>query len=424
MNIKQYTNIFSPKGKITRTRYVLYAFLLDLLYKFFSALGVYFREQKLLCTLVVLFLVFVVILKLFNYKKRAYSFLNNNILAYLYSFLYLAFGGFIQEYNYLLDISNKKLMYELTQNPIFQQYMNMYVPPFITSKICFILFNIVCGLGLIMFLFLLFCPTTTKELKIISKLKKIKVPKIKNLKKYITIILTVIIYCVSTNIVYSEIKTRCFYRMTYVLSQKQVKYINHIYKNNYLFQMKQYNLKKRQWEDCLNRNKSYEEKIINCGMNNMMPGVEPEVPIYYPTSQTHPNLIPILEIKDFDEFGCTMDNYNLFSNHCGQLKFNQYNPSYEDFHPYLYFWSLVIILLPLSFFLTKFIIWFLIVGICLIKKINIKNFIKKIKNIKCLQIHKASNLSKKLIELNSLKEQGLITEDDYNKKKAELLKDF
>lgn len=98
---------------------------------------------------------------MFNYKKRFYSFLNNNILAYLYSIFYIFIGGFMQEYLYLLELSNKKGLYELTKDPLFQQYANAYVPNFIGSNACYVVFNILCGIGFIMYLFLVF--KTTKQ---------------------------------------------------------------------------------------------------------------------------------------------------------------------------------------------------------------------------------------------------------------------
>lgn len=153
----------------------------------------------------------------------------------------------------------------------------------------------------------------------------------------------------------------------------------------------------------------------------MAPGEEPQLPIYYEFYSEYPDLEPVLEQKHYEYFSCNFKNFKLFGKQCGSLV----NPTYNQFHPYAWFWSLAIFMVPICIMISILITWILSCIIKFIGKIKFLEIINKIKNTlkKCKKI-KTSNLSEKLQELNALKEQGLITEEDYNKTKSKLLDEF
>ena len=79
-----------------------------------------------------------------------------------------------------------------------------------------------------------------------------------------------------------------------------------------------------------------------------------------------------------------------------------------------------VVLIPISVLLSHLLILFGIFiknKVRLIKNLNFDIKINKLKNSK-------NSLSAKLQELNTLKEQGLITEENYNNKKSQLLDEF
>ena len=82
-------------------------------------------------------------------------------------------------------------------------------------------------------------------------------------------------------------------------------------------------------------------------------------------------------------------------------------------------------MVPISLGISLLLVYAYIYMIKLIKKVNFLFLINKFKILfdNFLQGNR-SGLSAKLQELNALKEQGLITEEDYNNKKAKLLDEF
>ena len=266
--------ILSPNGVISRTRYFLYALLLDILYRVFNTVGsVLGKEVSWIFYIVGLLIIPFIILKLFNYKKRAFSFLNHNVLSYLYSIIYIILGVLTQGYVYLLKLSNQKAVYELTRDPVFQQYANINVPSFVGNSFVNIIFYILCAVGFIMFLSLIFIPSRKKdnnevieknetaesipnteeirEIKDINKYEKIQKNKI---GKWYIIIPTIILYLFLASISYSEIEWRAYSWMCYMMNEEQINYINESKKFNYDIQMSDYMAKKKAWDDCIERN--------------------------------------------------------------------------------------------------------------------------------------------------------------------------
>lgn len=412
--------ILSPRGKISRVRYFIYALILEILYRLLLSCGTVLGKDVSPILFILGFIAIpIIILKMFNYKKRAYSFLNNNILAYLYSIIYIFIGGLMQEYLYLLELSNKKVLYELTNDPVFQQYANVYVPNFISSNACSIVFYTLCGIGFIMYLLLIFYPAQSYvDNEYINKkiCKNIK----KQWNKITVVLLSIFMFIVSMYIIYSEIQWRAYNRSLFSINKIQTEYINEIIHNSYINQLNEYNLKKAKWENCLIRYKYLNNRFDYCNLT-MAPGEEPQLPIYYEFYSEYPDLEPVLEQKHYEYFSCNFKNFKLFGKQCGSLV----NPTYNQFHPYAWFWSLAIFMVPICIMISILITWILSCIIKFIGKIKFLEIINKIKNTlkKCKKI-KTSNLSEKLQELNALKEQGLITEEDYNKTKSKLLDEF
>jgi hypothetical protein len=412
--------ILSPRGKISRVRYFVYALILDILYRLLLSCGTVLGKEVSPILFILGFIAIpIIILKMFNYKKRAYSFLNNNILAYLYSIFYIFIGGFMQEYLYLLELSNKKGIYELTNDPVFQQYANIYIPNFINSNACSIIFYTLCGIGFIMYLLLLFYPTQNCiEKEHINKkiCKGIK----RHWNKIVVVLLSISMFIASMCIIYSEIHWRAYYRSIFSINKIQAEYINEIIRNSYNNQLNEYNLKKEKWENCLNRYKNISSRFDYCNLT-MAPGTEPQLPTYYEFYPEYPDLEPILEQKHYEYFSCDFKNFKLFGKKCGSLV----NPTYNQFHPYAWFWGFAIFMIPICVMISIIITWLIACIIKLIVKINLPEIINKFKNIfKNNTKIKRSNLSEKLQELNALKERGLITEEDYNNKKSQLLDEF
>lgn len=442
MNFKEKYNegnsfILSPNGVISRTRYLLYALLLDILYRVFNSIGgVLGKEISWLFYIVGLIIIPILILKLFNYKKRAYSFLNNHSLSYLYSVVYMLLGVLTQGYVYLLKLSNQKAIYELTQDSTFQHYANINVPSFIGVEGCNILFYILCGLGFIMFLTLLFIPSKGKNekqevaeivdtnnlTKYDAFINKTEVTKAKNYK-WLIFIPTIILYLVLVHIAYSEIHWRAYSRMSYIMNEKEVNYSNEINKFEYERKLNEYNAKEMVWKDCIQRHPDLYVRLSECRNENsaLLSSVKPEKPFYYEynSKDYYPNRV--LRREHYDLFGCELSNFSLLSYKCGDLTFNDNNRFFTAFHPYAWLISVLILLLPISFYICKLISFLIKALINKVKRINFKG----INSVKFkFPSNNKSNLTQKLEELNKLKEQGLITEEDYNNKKAKLLEDF
>ena len=90
MNFKEKFNIgndfiFSPNGVISRKKYFLYAVVLDITFRVICSIsGVSGKEISPIFYAFMILLLPIAILKFFNYKKRAFSFLGDNFLAILY----------------------------------------------------------------------------------------------------------------------------------------------------------------------------------------------------------------------------------------------------------------------------------------------------------------------------------------------------
>jgi ABC-type multidrug transport system fused ATPase/permease subunit len=429
--------ILSPNGVISRTRYFLYAILLDVLYRVFNAIGgVLGKEVSWFFYIIGLITIPIIVLKFFNYKKRAFSFLNNNTYSYLYAVIYIILGILTQGYLYLLKLANQKAIYELTHDSVFQHYANINVPSFIGAEWCQIVFYILCGLGFIMFLALIFIPSrnteTTKKIQDVTETidtnKSINSEKdsdntevVKNKNyKWLIFIPTIILYLVLVHISYSEIHWRAYNWMNYVMNEQEVNYANEMNKFDYEQKLNEYNMKEKAWRDCLEKNHSIYGRFYTCRELELSfnTSPKPEQPFYYDYNNKDIYQNRILRKQDFDLFGCKQNHFNLLSYKCGDLTFNDTNRIYVDFHPYAWLISALILLLPISFYICAFILYFITFIVKKVKSINFKSI--KIK----LSANNKSNLTQKLEELNKLKEQGLITEEDYNNKKAKLLEDF
>ncbi len=177
MNFKEKFNvgnnfILSPNGVISRKRYFLYAILLEIIYRKFNSIGSILGKEVYSLFYIVCFLTIpIIILKLFNYKKRAFSFLNNNFLAYIYSITYIILGACVQLYSYFFDIYTKKSLYEITLDDAFKQYANINIPSYIGSNNSQIIFCILCGIGFIMFIALISIPSKLTQLNITKNSK-------------------------------------------------------------------------------------------------------------------------------------------------------------------------------------------------------------------------------------------------------------
>ena len=405
--------ILSPRGKISRIRYFVYTIILDILYKLFLSSGTILGRELHSCYFIFgSITILIIILKMFNYKKRAFCFLNNNIIAYLYSIFYLIIGGFIQEYLYLLKISLNKGLFELTQDPIFQKYANSYIPDFIGSNGGQTIFYIACGIGFVMYLFLLFYPKQTpKENKTVKKFFKLYWQKI------VICILSTIFFIPSIFIIYSEIHWRAYSHAIFSINKNQTEYINKKIYASYTNQINEYNYKKKQLEKCTQENNNPYSDNFYCNFYIDL-GNEPQIPIYYEFKED--KLEPTLDKKHYDFFNCDFKKFGLFKSTCGELK----APTYKNFHPYILFWTLLTFML-LTSIITSIVILSIITSIIkFIKNVNIPRINNKLKDIFSIKKFKSSILSEKLNELNQLKEQGLITEEDYNNKKSKLLDDF
>lgn len=407
--------ILSPRGKISRARYVLYAFVLEFIYRLILFIGNPLgMELSPIFLVLVFFAIPVIILKMFNYKKRAYSFLNNDFFAYLYTIIYLLIGGIITEYTYLLKLSANKTLYELTNNSNFQQYANVYIPDFINSNICNTLFYILCGIGLLMFLVLIFYPEKKSKL-IDDSAKSIKNCSKLNTKNKIVVLLSFIIYMIAGYISYEVINSKAFDCLTYKMTKQQAIIVNNFIKKEYEKALNQYNKQLEYGAGLF---------AVDC----------PQKPIYfgekYDEIQNNAlraeNILTMHESEGFFYFyqiTKTHDSFSIFKSKWGNIVFDKDNQFFFDnngnrFFPKKNLIILWLLLLPISILLSKIFVQVFLIIIKQLKSIKSINFnIKPIKNRK-------SNLSIKLQELNALKEQGLITEEDYNKKKDELLKDF
>lgn len=410
--------ILSPRGKISRVRYILYAFVFEFIYRLIMFIGNPFVMDISPIFLVVgFFLITVIILKLFNYKKRAYSFLNNNFFAYLYSILYLCIGCFVQSYVFFLQLANKKNMYELTHNSLFEQYATLNIPDFVTSSFCHIIFYLTCALGIVMFLFLLFKPAVNKTTINTNEVKEnffYNILKINNFRKVI-IIPSIILYLIFVGVSYSEIHWRAYNWMYYFMSNEQVDYANNIKRVKYEKDLADYNKAQQEWNDCLRKYQDIGDRMIYCKMSPRI-NTKPDIPYYFTYDTGYMGLICL------KYFNCTTEKFSLFSDKCGDIKFNNVNRKYGDgnFYPYLLLTFAIILLFPLCICICLLLEKILVIFVNAIKTVNIKKLKLNIKS----NPNKKSDLTNKLQELNSLKEQGLITEEDYNKKKDELLKYF
>lgn len=157
--------IFSPIGEISRGIYFLYALTLDLFYRLFLALGqiVSDKEASEILYLIGSFIIVIIVLKFFNYKKRFQNILKNTKISYLLSLVYMLIGAYLHEYLYLLKLQNKAVLYELTASTpeyhgIIKNFSNVYLSSFIGSQTADIIFNILTTIGIIIFLTLIFVP--------------------------------------------------------------------------------------------------------------------------------------------------------------------------------------------------------------------------------------------------------------------------
>lgn len=429
MNFKEKFNIgndfiFSPNGVISRKKYFLYAVVLDITFRVICSIsGVSGKEISPIFYAFMILLLPIAILKFFNYKKRAFSFLGDNFLAILYSFFYMIIGCFTQVYLHFLQLLNKANLYDLTHNPTFQQYANMNISPFFGSLGGNILFYTSCVLGLVMLVFLLATPTKTFEEnnKITNKIPKISTALFN--KKNVTIVTTatIILYVISCTFSYNFINKKAFRGLNYVLDKQQIEKVNKLIKLQYDTALEGY-------KDMVRIYGSWpiEEK--------------PEKPFYFGEKieinvdnkkrEFEHCIISMSNFKDsmyyFSEVAETYNkDYSILKTHWGKMYFNKENHFFTDenntkFYPRKMLLISIICLLPISIIITIVLFLFVLFVVELFKKINwskIKDFVKK-------SSIKKTTLSKKLEELNELKEKGLITEEDYNCKKAELLKDF
>ena len=410
--------IFSPRGKISRTRYFIYAFLLEILYRLLLASGMALSKEVSPILFVLSFLIIpIIILKMFNYKKRACSFLNNDFFAYLYTIIYMLIGGIIAEYTHLLKLSSNKALYELTNNSNFQQYANVYIPDFINSNICSILFYILCGIGMLMFSLLIFYPEKKSD-QINDNVKNIKNHSKLNVKNKIIALLTFIIYMISGYVSYEMINTKAYNGLTYQMTKQQAVIVNEFIKKEYDEALNKYN-KQLEYEyaglfaeKCPQKPFYFGEKYDKI-KDNAFNALRAE------------NILAMYEDKGssyFYQITKTHDSFSIFKSKWGDIEFNEDNQFFFDnngrFFPKKNLIILWLLLLPMSIVLSK-----IFVHVCLIIIKHIKP-IKSIKfNIKPIK-NKKSNLSIKLQELNALKEQGLITEEDYNNKKSQLLDEY
>lgn len=403
--------IFSPNGKITRIRFLIYALILDLIYKLIFLLSSYNGiEYSSIFSITGILCIPIIILKIFNYKKRIFSFINNTKYAYFYSILYTLIGGIIQEYSFYIQISNKKAIFEFTQDPLFQQYSNIVIPDFIGLDFTNGLFYIFIVLTFSMFITMISIPNIDKDS--ISTTQKFKpktivTPFIKNkIFNYRNFIPIAIIYLFFINLTYSEINYNAYNWMHYILNNDEIEYINDLNKFHYEQKLFEYSSNKKDCETC-DRNDYFKYCV---GIQ------EPEKPFFYKNdSKDITNYNKTLRRIDYDKFGCKESDFCLFNNKCGNLTFNKTNRYYTDFHPYILFIIAMILFLPISYYL-----WILLSIISIYLFNNLNNKFKSLKFKKTKKL----NLSEKLENLKILKDKGLITEDDYNNKKQKLLDEF
>lgn len=435
MNFKEKFNIgndfiFSPKGAISRKKYFLYAIILDITYRLiYSISEIVSKEISPIFYAFMVLLLPIAVLKFFNYKKRAFDFLNNNLKAVIFTTVYMFIGFIIALYSTLLKLALHEALNEITidfnHNNTFANFI--HIPDYIGSDICNMIFFTFCGLGLIMFLLLLFYPSRTIQQKtlIVKEINdtKIKINIPENFKKKIfrkiIIIPSVVFYIFFLCVSYSEINWRAYNWMHFILNDKQIEYINSLIKFDYETQLKEWNDNEKAWNDCLKKHKDIYVRTSICGFSSRNKyNDKPEPPHYYKVK--FDTLYPALYQKDFNYFECSIGNFSLLSHKCGNLTFNKFNRFYTNFHPYILLIISIIFLFPLSIALSLLVEFIILLIVKLFKEIKwykIKDFIKKI-------FTKKTSLSKKLEELNKLKEKGLITEEDYNYKKMELLKKF
>ena len=438
MNFKEKFNIgndfiFSPNGVISRKKYFLYAVVLDITFRVICSIsGVSGKEISPIFYAFMILLLPIAILKFFNYKKRAFGFLNNNVKANIFAGVYMSIGFIVALYTTLLRLMTNKMLNEYApsfkqHDGVFDHLVNINIPDFIGSHSCNVAFFILCGLGLLMFLLLIFYPSKTTSVEVLTAKKddnikiKINIPegfKEKIFRKII-IIPSIILYLYLLCVSYSEINWRAYSWMHFVLDDKQIEYVNPLIKLDYETQFNEWSANEQAWNDCLKKHKDIIVRSRVCGFTSRNKfNRKPEPPHYYKVESN--TLYPTLYSRDFDYFGCNINNFSLLSHKCGDLTFNKFNRFYVDFHPYVLLILSIIFLFPLSIVLSLFVEFIILFAVKLFKKINwskIKDFVKK-------SSIKKTTLSKKLEELNELKEKGLITEEDYNCKKAELLKDF
>lgn len=451
--------IFSPRGKISRTRYFAYAFLLEVLYRILLSSGMTLgREVSPLLFILGFLAIPVIVLKMFNYKKRAYSFLNNNFLSYLYSVLYLFIGGAIVEYSHLLKLSANKALYELTQDSVFQQYANINIPAFIESDISQYIFYFLCVLNFAMFVILVQVPSRDSKFEF----QKIKL----NLKHLFLSLFTIIFTFIFCFCSYHKLKEYSYNAISHKLNRTEIEYLNNKLLDEYKAKMRKYESDIEYFNNLTPRAK----KILNMQKpTRPMPpqyygidyyadlelkGMEFDKPVIQGYIQTKPyksvfleqfngitDAIPSYVNLEFQTMGCAFYEYGIFKKTCGQLSLNKENTSYlkgdssGKFNPKLYVglaYMLSTLLAIFSSFILLKILSFLKKYFPKIKFAKLIDFAKsiicKLKNkikfgIKLNQVS-SSSLSDKLQELAKLKEQGLITEEDYNNKKTKLLEDF
>lgn len=146
--------ILSPNGKIGRLRYAVYALLLDLGYRFSFAFGVVLaKEVSMIFALLCVLSLFLVVLKYFNYTKRATAVFDNQKYGYIFAGGYMLAGVYASYYLYMMKLLTKASLGIPTMN----------IPSYIGNNFGQVTFYMISTLGIVMFFVLLFYPNKKIE---------------------------------------------------------------------------------------------------------------------------------------------------------------------------------------------------------------------------------------------------------------------
>ncbi len=155
---KTNNNLFSPTGRIDRKWYCINAVILEILFRLNIGLLATAVINIISFWISIFAMIFIVIFKVFNYKKRFFDIIGNKVHAWIMSFLYLLIGFIATIYITLLNGKVANSINTLSGTTI--RYP--YIPDYIGTEVAQTAFCVLCGIGFVISVTLI-CVKSKKE---------------------------------------------------------------------------------------------------------------------------------------------------------------------------------------------------------------------------------------------------------------------